>query len=265
MKNRFLLPLLIVMTALSSCISSKEMRYFQDDDLTQKIPAYYPQELPDYKLIPNDIISVQIKTDKPELNEAYNMMSDMAFNQGNPGANYLSGYAIDLEGNIALPEVGKVQVAGLTVSEARDTIEARLESYFVSGVSIFVHLLNFKVSVLGEVRNPGYYYIYNQQINILEALALAGDMTEVGNRQEVFLIRQQSDGSVATPVDLRQVDLITSEFYFLQPNDVIYVAPLDAKAKRSNLVGLNLVNTIISGVSLAISSAALIVNLRDDP
>ena len=257
-KQLILLPLLVLL-ALSSCISTKEMRYFQEEDLDKKLPNFFAQELPQYKLIPNDIISVKIKTDKISLNEQYNSVSEMVFAQGNPGANYLSGYSIDNEGNISIPWLGKIKVSGLTVSQARDTIQA-ITNQQLNDASVFVHLLNFKVSVMGEVKRPGYYYVYNNQVNIFEALALAGDMTDLGNREQVFLVRQDAEGSIATPIDLTQIEVLNSEYYFLQPNDIVYVAPLDQKGPRSNLVTLGLFSTAFSGLSLTISLITLFLD-----
>ncbi len=255
--NRHLILPLLSSLLLFSCISTKEMRYFADEELDQKIPAYFPQELPDYKLAPNDIVAIRIKTDEPILNTAYNIMDDGGFTLGNPGANYLSGYTIDIEGNVDLPVIGELGIAGLSISQARDSIQSRIDT-LVYDASVFVHLLNFKVSILGEVNRPGYYYMYNPQVNILEALAMAGDLTEVADRQEVFLVRQQDGGSIATPLDLTSVDILNSEAYFLQPNDVLYVAPLEQKTKRSNLV---VTNTVISALSLAASFTTIIVSV----
>ncbi len=260
--TRYLFPSLLVALLFSSCIGPNEMRYFQEEDLSEIVPAFYPQESPQYTLIPNDIISVRIKTDDPQFSQNYNIIQEGSFMQGTPGANFLSGYSIDDSGTIQLPVIGKVEVAGLTISQARDTVQARIDQQ-LNEATVIAHLINFKISIMGEVRNPGYYYVFNNQINVFEGIAMAGDMLETADRSQVFLIRQQDGGTEATPVDLTKLDVLNSEQYFLQPNDVLYVAPLEAKSQRSNLITTTVANTIFAGLSTATTVILLVTNLSD--
>ncbi len=248
---------LMLLQSTTSCVSRKQIRIFQDEDLTEKVPAFFPQERPAYQLVADDIISVRIKMENPEISQGYNLEGANIVNQGTPGANYLNSYTINDSGSIVIPIIGKVKVAGMTVSEAQKAIQEEVDQYLKRATAI-VHLVNFKISVLGEVNRPGYYFINHNQITVLEALALAGDMTEFADRGELILVRQKPDGSDAVPINLADLDVLNSNYYFLRPNDVLYVAPAKERSARSNLATVNLFNTLFAGISTTISVILLI-------
>jgi polysaccharide export outer membrane protein len=177
----------------------------------------------------------------------------------NPAGFYLNGYSINEEGNITLPEVGPVKVVDLTLNEAQTLIANEISEY-LSTATVIVKLTSFKITVLGEVNSPGYYYVYNDQANLLEGLGLASDLTEFGNRENITLIRQTDDGSEVVLINLKDPDILSSKYYFLQPNDVIYVQPLKAKNTRSNLSTF----TILSVLFGAISSTILLLRYLND-
>ena len=160
---------------------------------------------------------------------------------------------------ISLPEVGGIKVGGLTLEQAEEKIQGAISSY-INNATILVKLVSFKITVLGEVNNPGYYYVYNEQANVLEGLGLAGDLTDFGNRENITLIRQTDNGNEAILLDLKDPDLLASKFYYLQPNDILYVQPMRAKSTRSNLNTL----TILSVLFGAISATVLILNYLND-
>ncbi len=136
----------------------------------------------------------------------------------------LNGYTISDAGTIQLPVIGKVTAVGKTVNQVREEIIALVEEYF-QNASVKVHLLSFTVSVLGEVAQPGQYTIYNRQASLLDGLALGGDMLPSADRKAVFLIRTQKGVATRYPIDMQQDDLFTAPYFYLQPNDVIYVEP----------------------------------------
>ncbi|MCG8390204.1 MAG: polysaccharide biosynthesis/export family protein, partial [Cytophagales bacterium] len=166
---------------------------------------------------------------------------------------------IDLDGTIDLPEAGKIEVAGLSVNQAQELVKNTLQPY-LSNASILLKLVSFKITVLGEVNNPGYYFIYNDQATLLEGLGLAGDLTDFGNRENITIIRQVDEGSEAILVNLKDPKVLASEYYYLKPNDVVYVQPLKAKNTRNNLNTFTL-SSIVFG---AVSSTLLILSYLDD-
>lgn len=225
----------------------------QNSNLKTATPTTFNTNIPDYKLQINDVLSVKVLSAERELSEIYNIISPTnGFGVAEPGSLYLSGYSVDADGNINLPNVGKLKVAGLTTTQAQQLIQRSLNEY-LTGATVVVKLISFKISVLGDVQKPGYYYVYNEQASLLEGLALAGDLNYTASRQNVKLIRQTPNGSEVILLDLRDPGLVQSPYYYLLPNDVLYVEPRTSFVKRDNLV---VVTTILS----VLSTAALFLN-----
>ena len=235
---------------VSACVSTEQLTYFPNEQFTTEAPTYISGQSKEYRLQPRDVVSVLIKTLDEETSAYFNIQSGNGngFQQVNPASLYLNGYSIDSKGRITLPEVGEVEVAGLTLEQAQEVIEKAVGRY-VNNATILVKLVSFKVTVLGEVRAPGYYYVYNDQASILEVLGLAGDVTELGNRENITLVRQTAAGKEAILLNLKDADMLSSTYYFLQPNDVVYVQPLRAKATRGNLNALTVVSIVVGVVS----------------
>nr|WP_255474295.1 polysaccharide biosynthesis/export family protein [Pontibacter qinzhouensis] len=234
-------------------MTNRELAYMQNDRYNTTTPTSAANSPKPYKLQANDVLSVKVQSEQPELSNLFNIVdpaSTMAF--GGPSALYLAGYTIDEAGFLTLPTIGKLKVVGLTSTQTQDLIQQNLNKYLV-GTTVIVKLLSFKVSVLGGVRNPGYYYVYNEQANLLEGLSLAGDLTQAGDRKRVKLIRQTTGGSEVIILDLTDPNLVQSPYYYLMPNDVLYIDPLKTQLKRENLV----VVTALLGV---ISTGVLLLN-----
>ncbi len=255
MKNRILLTLPLLLFLMSACISNRKLVYFPDPEFNTRAATKITNRRSAYQLQPRDILSVRIKTLDEETSEYFNIQSEGGFNQFNAAGIYINGYSIDGDGNIELPEVGKIKVQGLTIEEAQTMIQEKV-SDFLANVTIFVKLVSFKITVLGEVNNPGLYYIYNEQATILEGLGMAGDLTDFGNRENITLIRQVEGGSEAILLNLKDPNLIQSQYYYLSPNDAIYVQPLEEKNIRSNLSAFSILSIVFG----AVSSTILILN-----
>jgi polysaccharide biosynthesis/export protein len=240
---------------VSSCIPTKKLVYFPDPQFNTTELTPIINQASSYRLQPRDVLSIRIKTLDTESSEYFNLQPENAFFNYNQASAYINGYSIDEKGNIDLPEAGPVNVAGLTVNEAQLKIQKSIANYLKKAI-IVVKLVSFKITVLGEVREPGHYYIYNNQATLLEGLGLAGDMTEFGNRENITLVRQTDTGLGAALINLKDAKVLTSQFYYLQPNDVIYVQPLKAKNTRGNLNALNVLSIGFG----AISSLVLLLN-----
>ena len=169
-----------------------------------------------------------------------------------PGSLYLEGYSVNNDGKITLPILGELTVVGLTLDEAQALIQSNANKY-LNNATVIVKLTSFKITILGEVKSPGHYFVYNNQATILEALGMAGDLTTFGNRKNIKLIRQIPAGSQVTLLDLTDPRLLQSPYFFMDPGDVLYVEPLRARTKRSNF-------EILSIVFSAVTTAVLIMS-----
>lgn len=239
-----------VLLLLSSCYYNKRLVYLQDKNYSETKPTVVPNVKAVYHLQPADILSVQIKgTSETEANNnLFNLTSHQNGYFISPGSLFLEGYSIDPTGKINLPILGEIAVKDLTVEEAQQLIQVHAGK-FLNKAIVIVKLLSFKITVLGEVKNPGYINIYNSQATVLEALGMAGDLTQFGNRKNVKLIRQVPTGSEVILLDLSNPSLLTSDYFFVMPGDVIYVEPLKARSKRTNL---EILGVVFAGLTTAI-------------
>lgn len=220
----FYFPLLIL-CVLASCITKKEITYLQDYSGTNPEFMPFAQRGP-YKLQPKDVLSIQMNVpnfeDKTFLKEAAatGTASSTTTTTTNP---YLSGYVVDDSGYVALPVVGRLKMGGLSIAEATQLLQGTLAKLFVNA-SCSIKLANFTVYVMGEVRQPKPVVVPSDEANLLQVLAMAGDLTDMADRRAVKLIRpQQNQGYKIVSIDLTDRKMISSEHFFLAPNDVIYV------------------------------------------
>lgn len=246
---------------LSSCISNSKTVLMQTGDFKLNQPTLLANKPPVYKLQANDVISIDIKSLKSDNARYINRQPEGMVNI-TPIATYLSGYSINDSGHVFLPDVGRIKLAGLTVDQARRRIQETVREMSLGDATVFVTMVSFKVSVIGEVGNPGYHYVYNNQLNLLEAIALAGDLREFADRRRVNLIRQVDGGSEVVLLDLTAAQVMESSYYYLQPNDMIYVPTLEEKNKRSNLATLGLINAAVGTITATLAIVRLIQDQR---
>lgn len=170
-------------------------------------------------------------------------------------------YLVDNNGNIDFPVLGTLHIGGLTKSQAENMIKEKLKTYIKEDPIVNVRMANYKISVMGEVASPGTFTITNEKVNIMEALAMAGDMTVYGQRDKVKLIREDAQGNrQVIPLNLNDADIIVSPYYYLQQNDVVYVTPNKTKAKNAGIsnsttIWFSVVGTLVSLVSLIVTIA----------
>ena len=194
----------------------------------------------------------------PELAAPFNLT---VATQNNMALNYvttqpvLQQYLVDNDGNINFPVLGELHVGGLTKKATEQMIVEKLKPYITE-----TPIVNYKISVIGEVARPGTFTISNEKVNILEALAMAGDMTVYGLRDDVKLIRENANGKQEIiPLDLNKAETILSPYYYLQQNDIIYVTPNKAKARNSD-IGTS-TSLWFSATSILVSIASLLFNI----
>lgn len=229
---------LTVIFCLSSCVTQKQIAYFQkgenQPDSINLSKLYVP------KIQSGDILSIYISSLNPTASSFFNPYSTTPISSDNNNAatqvsivggispaltqSAAPGFLVDVAGIIELPLLGQVKIAGLTTSEARDTIKKRLRTY-LKEPTVNVRFLNYKVSVMGEVSRPSVYVIPNETITLPEALSLAGDMTIFGRRDNVLIIRDNSGKKEFARINLNNRDVYNSPYYYLHSNDIIYVEP----------------------------------------
>lgn len=249
---RYLLLVLPWLVLLNGCVSQKNLPYLQGKTYNTRAAVVADNVRQQYRLQPGDVLSIRVQSVQPQLNDMFNTVDARAVFNGDPGNLYLTGYSVDENGNIALPTAGVLKVAGLTVEETQTAVKQKVAA-FVRDANVLVKLLSFKITVLGEVRTPGRYFVYNAQCTVLEGLGLANDLTEFGNRQNVKLIRQTAKGSEVVLLDLTDPALLTSPYFYLLPNDALYVEPMQARTSRGNAGNLALVFSGISAVVLLLN------------
>jgi polysaccharide biosynthesis/export protein len=253
MKIKFALQAFCIVLLCSSCYHNSRLVYLQGSQFSEKTTSI-KNERQIYRVQPNDVLSVKVKSStESEGTGGISSLFNISQSTGsaflaNPGTLYLEGYSITNDGKITLPIVGTLEVKGLTLEEVQNLVQKNINIY-LNNATVLVKLLSFKIVVLGEVRSPGYYYAFNNQVTVLEALGLAGDLTLTGNRKNVKLIRQTPGGNEVVLLDLTDPDLLKSNYFYLMPSDVLYVEPLKARTSRSNL---DVVTVAFSAITTAV-------------
>ena len=238
---------LFAFVLLTSCYTIKKVTYLQSDENVLAVPNNYQA----YLVQPNDILNIRVQSLDPDQSNFFNISSaENRPSQANPASLFLSGYSVNEAGIINLPIVGEIKVNDLTVEQIRQLIQNEINKYLLDAI-VLVKLTSFKISVLGDVKNPGTNYVYNNQATLFEALSAAGDANLSANRSNIRLIRQVGDKSYIIKMDLTDPKIVESPYYFLLPNDVIYVATSKENLFRNNLALLTITFAAISA-SLAI-------------
>ena len=213
----------------ASCVPQKKMLYLKDADMATKNLSreYVNDRSVDYKLQPGDNLYIHVINTIDERSAA-SINGDIRGYLSSDANIYLQTTTIDEDGCVEMPLVGKVQVKNLTVDEAKDRLQNSINTY-INGSMLVVKLASFNLTLLGEVSHPGMYKVYQSQINLFEAVSLAGNMTNFAKKSEVKIVRQTDNGSEIITVDMGKADILSSPYYYLKPNDIVYVEPLKIK------------------------------------
>ena len=247
--NKFFLIVLLAFV-MTGCQSYKKVPYLQDAEAVSH--GVQNEQLYDAKIMPKDLLAAP-----------FNLT---VATQGNVASNYttaqpvLQQYLVDNEGKINFPVLGELHVGGLTKKATEQMIVEKLKPYIKEIPIVTVRMVNYKISVIGEVARPGTFTISNEKVNLLEALAMAGDMTVYGLRDDIKLIREDANGrQEIVTLDLNKAETILSPYYWLQQNDIIYVTPNKAKARNSDIGSST--SLWFSATSILISIASLLYNI----
>ena len=253
-----LLQFLCLCLILLSCNSHKKLVYLQDADFNTPVKI---QDYPEIVIQPQDMLSIVITSKTPELALPFNLplISYQGGGEMTPtdgSQQRLLGYIVNKQGYIDFPVFGELHIAGKTRDQLALFIKEKLiNENYISDPIVTVQFLNFKVYVLGEVRSPGSYDIKGDRVTILEALAMAGDATVYGKRENVKVTREKNGERIVYELDLRAANLFESPAYYLKQNDVVYVEPNKYKARQASNTNQ------FSQVSLWVSIASMIATL----
>lgn len=262
MKKYNILFLSALLVLLCSCASTKNVAYFQNAD---QIDFEQSRMLYDAKIMPKDILSITVSTSNPDAAKPFNLSVPTTFSSTSSSlytTGQLQSYLVDNDGRIDFPIVGSLKVGGLTKSDCEQLIRAKILPYLNKNENpiVTVRMTNYKISVLGEVNKPGMFTVNNEKINILEALAQAGDLTIYGVRDKVKLIREDATGKKEMHVlNLNDASIINSPYYYLQQNDIVYIEPNKVKARNSGVGSTT--GLWFTGTSILVSLASLLYTI----
>lgn len=246
---------------LNSCISNSSLVYLQniENDSSLVNDQLITYDLAEYRLQFNDIISIDIKTTVPFINEAFQFQDGNGMRQGGQGSAdvyYMTGYTVDKEGQIDMPILGKINVNGSTLDEAKTKLQNALREVVNEDIFVRVKLGGIRYSIFGEVVRPGKFTILQDRLTIFEALANAGDFTTFAKRNEVVILRQYPNGTQIHRVNLLDRNIIQTPYYFIQTNDQIYAEPLKQRefAKTENASqNILLISSVLTTILLLVN------------
>jgi polysaccharide export outer membrane protein len=232
-QNQSILVILLIVAIFTSCVTNKDLTYLQyeGDRPPDTVASVTPAS---YKVQPSDNLFIRVVTPDPRLSEMFNTLPATAYGitLTEQTADLVS-YSVDSSGTITIPYAGRLHVAGKTLEQITAMVEAELQSY-LSDAAISVKLVNNYVSLIGEVELPGKYLIYKDHLNVFQALALGNDLSDFSNRQKLQIIRQTTEGTVVKEFSLTDRSILSSEFFYVMPNDVIYAMPIKGRFFRMN-------------------------------
>ena len=252
----------LVLAFFSSCGSVKNIAYIQNSDSVNYDRSQY---LYDAKIMPKDELTISVNTTNPEVSLPFSLLMQNAYQQGrtlSTTGGTLMPYLVDTEGSINFPIIGRLQVAGLTKRQCERMIQDKIRPYLAESENpiVTVRMSSYSISVLGEVARPGSYMVSREEINVLEALAQAGDLTIYGVRDRVKLIRKNASGRKEIhTLNLNDANIVNSPYFYLQQNDIVYVEPNKVKAQNSSVGSMT--TLWFSATSILISLTSLLYNI----
>lgn len=257
LKKKSLFVLLLV-ALMSSCISNKQLIVFKTvtAETAEEInKTMKPQPEPRVKI--NDALIITVSALDPEAVIPYNLPTvsyESPSSSTVPTTSSFQYYTVDEQGYIDFPILGKLYVVGLRQSEVISLIESKLQGQVVDPI-VTMRFLNARVTVLGEVNSPGTYTLNNGRMTLLEALGVAGDLTQYANRSNVLITRENNGKVEFARLDLRSEEVFTSPYFYLQQNDVVYVEPNQARSTSNQSIGLwlSMVGTVASAATVVVS------------
>ena len=257
-RKTFIFLIIIFVFFASSC--NRRIRYIYEENQQIDSVYSYPVKSEKYRLKPEDLLHIKIITTEPDINALFqiNDYQNNTISQNTNGGNfYLSGFTVNDTGYVQIPVLGNIKASGKTISEFRKDVTSAAHNYLKNAI-VSVKFVNFKISFLGEVNNKGSVYINQDNIDILEAISRAGGVTDYANMKNITIVRKKNDTRTVYKLDLTDRKLLTSVKFYLYPDDIVIVEPINAKIAKINLKDYIF---FISAFSSALSTTVLILNL----
>jgi polysaccharide export outer membrane protein len=244
--------LALITAVVSSCVPQKKMLYMRVKEDADTLKEFKNERKVNYKVENGDNLFIKIVSMDETTSTLLNPMGSGGGGGSSGGGNYLSSYTVTEKGYLDFPLVGKIYVKGKTVEEITDLLTEKLKEYIKEFV-VIIKLVNFNITILGEVSSPGQYEIYQTDINMFEAIAMAGDMTDFSVRDKVLIIRKTKNGSSVHEVDMSSRSFLSSDYFYLQPDDIIYIRPMKGKQFSFSNFPYGMVMSTISFVLMMIT------------
>ncbi|MDB2462640.1 polysaccharide biosynthesis/export family protein [Algibacter sp.] len=263
MKPYFVFTLLVFSFLCTSCITNKDVVYLQDKEGVGNTDLVLTEIPKPYRVQVSDVLSINVKALDPELVGIFNPIEDENVSEQSQAGLYFNGFTIDMHGNIEFPIIGEINVLGFTTEEVEDKVKRDLlNKYFKEDAELFVtvNLAGLRYTVTGE-GSGGIYTLFQDRVNIIEALANAGDLPDTADRKDILIIRQYPGGQKIHHIDLTDIKAMQSPYYFIQPNDIILIKPLKRKSLGAGQTAIQNITTIASILSVLVSTYFLTRNL----
>ncbi len=246
--NKYFLFLIFLGLLMASCVPQKKILYLQDLQEDDSTVNFINERSLDYLVQSGDNLYIKINSLEEKSTTYFNEVSGS--NSNVSGSNlYLNSYLVNDTGYFHFPSLGYIYVKDLTAEEIQFKLERRLTEYLINPL-VIVRLASFRITLLGEFQNPGKYDVFQTNVNIFEAISMAGDMTDFAKRDHIAIIRQTTNGSKIVRVNLNDKRILASDYYFLMPNDIVYAEPVKAKQFVSTNFPYGLVFSVLSTVLL---------------
>lgn len=262
--NKIILFLLVSVGLLfTACVPTKDLIYLQNKNNSGANPVINPIVSKPYRLQTNDVISITIKANDPKIVEIFSASNQVNMTQRTEMGLYFDGYTVDDHGNIRMPVLGELNVVGFTLDEVRVKMEKKLlDDYFNKEANIFVtvKLAGLRYTINGEIASPGTKVLFQDRLNIMEAIANSGDITITGDRKNVTIIRKTPTGTEMHDIDLTDVKAMQSPYYYIQSNDYIYIKPLKQKTWGTGKTGIESLTTFVTILSFVTTTLLLLRN-----
>ena len=266
MKSIKLLTIILGFAFATSCIPHKDTVYLQNKEnaVNDTIPNNLSEVQKPYRIQIDDILNIRIKVLDQDNVQIFNPIGEGNLNASSAERAYFDGFTVDLHGNIRIPTLGKINVLAYTTDEIEKKIEKKLlDEQFKETANIFVtvKLAGLRYTASGEVGSPGSTVLFTNRVNIFEAIANAGEIPITGNKKDVLIIRQYPQGQKIHHLDLTDINVMSSPYYYIQPNDIIYVKPLRQKSIGTGTTAVETLGTIATIVSLLATTLLLATRL----
>lgn len=260
MKRCILFIGLVFSILFASCVPHKDTIYYQNKGAAMDTTQLLVEQQKPYRVQINDIISIRVKSLDQDNVQILNPIGDTNLNADSAERAYFDGFTIDLHGNVRIPTLGYINVLGYTTEEIEKLIENKLlEEQFKETANIFVtvKLTGLRYTASGEIERPGSITLFQERVNIYQAIANAGEIPVTGDKRDVLIIRQYPQGQKIHHLDLTDVNVMQSPYYYIQPNDMIYVKPLKQKTLGTGDTGMQTLASIATILSLVTTTILL--------